>query len=228
MVSITHLMTGAVQPLGPQATPSAIDKRAVSGRVWLGREGLAGDAQGDRKHHGGLEKAVHHYAFEHYEAWRETIGERDVLNRPGAFGENLSSTGLTEADIAIGDTFRAGEAVVQVSQGRQPCWKLNLRFGVPDMSRRVQTTGRTGWYYRVLEEGFVAEGDELVLVDRISPDWTLGRLQRALYVDTLNFDELAAMAALTHLPDNWRRYAARRLETRQIEDWSSRLTGEKE
>jgi MOSC domain-containing protein YiiM len=226
MTRIGRLLTGPVQPLGPRAVPSGIDKAAVVGSAWLGREGFTGDEQGDRKHHGGPEKAVHHYAFEHYARWREAIGERDLLTRPGAFGENLSTIGLTEAQIAIGDTFRAGGAVIQVSQGRQPCWRLNLRFGLPDMALRVQTSGRTGWYYRVIQEGFVAAGDDLVLVDRLSPEWTIGRLWRALYVDTLNVDELAAMAELTHLPESWRRYASRRLATGQVEDWSHRLTGE--
>jgi MOSC domain-containing protein YiiM len=226
MIRIDRLLTGSVQPLGPRAVPSGIDKAAVTGRAWLGREGFRGDEQGDRKHHGGPEKAVHHYAFEHYARWREAIGEHDLLTRPGAFGENLSTIGLTEAQIAIGDTFRAGGAVIQVSQGRQPCWRLNLRFGLPDMALRVQTSGRTGWYYRVIQEGFVAAGDDLVLVDRLSPERTIERLWRALYVDTLNVDEFAAMAELAHLPESWRRYASRRLDSGLVEDWSHRLTGD--
>ncbi|MGE0237622.1 MAG: MOSC domain-containing protein [Parvibaculaceae bacterium] len=225
MIRIDQLLIGAVRPLGPGAAPSGIDKRAVAGRVWLGHEGFTGDAQGDRKHHGGPDKAAHHYAFEHYGHWRAALGTSDLLHRPGAFGENLSSAGLTEADVAVGDMFRLGEALVQVSQGRQPCWKLNLRFDVPDMAFRVQTSGRTGWYYRVIEAGFVAAGDDLVLVDRLTPEWTIRRLWRTLYVDTLNADELAGMAGLPHLPESWRRHATRRLATAKVEDWSRRLTG---
>lgn len=226
MIRIERVMRGPVRPLGPKAAPSGIDKHPVAGRVWLGRLGFAGDAQGDTKHHGGPEKAVHHYAFEHYPFWREAIGALDVLARPGAFGENLSTLGLTEAEIAIGDTFRLGDALIQVSQGRQPCWRLNFRFGMPDMAYRVQMSGWTGWYYRVLEEGHVEAGDELKLTDRLTPDWTIDRLRRALYVDTLNFDELKAMSQLQHLPETWRRYADRRLATAEVEDWSRRLTGE--
>jgi len=226
VIQIESLLIGPAKPLGPRAAPSGIDKHPVLGRIRLGREGLAGDAQGDRKHHGGPEKAVHHYAYEHYAQWRRVIGERDLLMRPGAFGENFSTTGLAEADVAVGDTFRVGGALIQVSQGRQPCWKLNLRFGVADMAFRVQASGRTGWYYCVLEEGSVGAGDELVRVDRLSPEWTIERLWRALYVDSLNTDELAAMAAIAHLPESWRQYARRRLATRKVEDWSPRLTGE--
>ncbi|MGV3478692.1 MAG: MOSC domain-containing protein [Sphingobium sp.] len=226
MIPLEQLLIGTVRPLGPRAAPSAIDKQAVEGRVLLGREGLSGDAQGDRKHHGGPEKAVHHYATDHYAYWRETIGEREILSRPGAFGENLATTGLTEVDLAVGDTFRLGSALIQISQGRQPCWKLNLRFGVADMARRLQESGRTGWYYRVIEEGSVATGDTLVLVDRLSPEWTIERLWRALYVDTLNMPELAAMSRLSHLAEGWRRHAEKRSATGKVEDWARRLNGE--
>lgn len=224
-VRIERLLIGPVAPLGEPQVPSGIDKHPVAGRLWLGTEGFTGDAQGDRKHHGGSEKAVHHYAFDHYTTWRTEIGDRPVLRQPGAFGENFSTSGIAESSVAVGDVFRVGGALIEVSQGRQPCWKLNLRFGIADMARRVQNSGRTGWYYRVLESGFVEQGDELQLVERRSPAWTLQRLWRTLYVDVLNRDDLAAMAALPHLPDSWRRYAQRRLTARSVEDWSRRLEG---
>lgn len=226
MVIVDEILIGALAPLGPRGAPSGIDKRPVPGRLFLGPEGFAGDAQGDRRHHGGVEKAVHHYAYDHYAHWIATLGSRDVLTRPGAFGENLSTRGLTEQDVAIGDTFRLGRAVLQVSQGRQPCWKLNTRFDTADMAIRVQKSGLTGWYYRVLEPGHVEPGDELQPLDRLSPQWTLQRLWRILYVDTMNRDELAAMAELDHLPESWRGHARKRLQTRQVEDWSRRLQGE--
>ncbi|KID12209.1 molybdenum cofactor sulfurase, partial [Rhodobacteraceae bacterium PD-2] len=111
------------------------------------------------------------------------------------------------------------------SQGRQPCWKLNHRFGVPNMARRVQQTGRTGWYYRVLEPGTVTPGDRLELIDRLAPDWTLRRLWHALYVDRMNLVELEGIAALDVLAEGWRKYAVRRLDSRRVEDWSARLDG---
>lgn len=226
MAIVDEILIGAITPLGPRAAPSGIDKHPVQSRLFLGPEGFDGDAQGDRKHHGGIEKAVHHYAYEHYAYWIAALGSRDVLTRPGAFGENLSTRGLTERDVAIGDTFRLGSAVIQVSQGRQPCWKLNTRFETADMAIRVQKSGLTGWYYRVLESGYVEPGDELRPLDRISPEWTIQRLWRVLYIDTMNRDELAAMIELDHLPESWRGYARKRLQTRQVEDWSRRLQGE--
>src|SRR5690606_17234287 len=145
-----------------------------------------------------------------------------VLRQAGAFGENFSSSGMDESSVAVGDVFRVGGALIEVSQGRQPCWKLNLRFGIADMARRVQNSGRTGWYYRVLESGSVEQGDASPLVERRSPAWTIQRLWRTSYVDVLNRDELAAMAALPYLPDTWRRHAQRRLTTSSVEDWSRR------
>jgi MOSC domain-containing protein YiiM len=139
--------------------------------------------------------------------------------------ENISTAGLTEAEVAVGDTFRLGDALIQVSQGRQPCWKLNHRFGVADMARRVQQAGRTGWYYRVLQTGTVTPGDRLELIDRLAPDWTLRRLWHALYVDRMNLVELEGIAELDVLAEGWRKYALRRLESRRVEDWSARLDG---
>jgi len=222
-ISLQALLTGSVRPFGPRGVGSGIAKTPMTEPVYLGRFGFDGDAQGDGKHHGGPEKAVHHYPFEHYAHWQAQIGPRDVLAQPGAFGENLSTLGLTEETTAIGDVFRLGAAVIEVSQGRQPCWKLNLRFDQPDMALRVQRSGRTGWYYRVLEEGVVAPGDHPIRLDRRIPDWPLHRFWRLLYIDTMNREELRAMANLPGLPENWLRLAERRLATGQVEDWSPRL-----
>lgn len=226
--AVQSLLIGQIAPLGPRNAPSGIDKRPVRGRLRVTREGLEGDAQGDRKVHGGPEKAVHHYARDHYAAWRAEIGDNPHLDAPGAFGENISTTGLDETTVAVGDRFRLGTALLEVSQGRQPCWKLNARFGVADMALRVQRTGRTGWYYRVLEEGHAEAGQPMELVERLSPEWTLHRIWHLLYVDMLNYDELAQMAAIPHLADGWKRYAVRRLENRKVEDWSARLQGAQE
>lgn len=225
-VPIGAVLVGPCAPLGPQGVPSGIAKTPRLGPIRVGPEGLEGDAQADRRHHGGPEKAVHHYALDHYAAWRaELTGAEAPLAAPGAFGENLSTTGLTEADICIGDLWRAGSVLLQVSQARQPCWKLNLRFGVADMARRVQASGRTGWYYRVIETGTLAAGDSLRLIDRPHPDWTLARLLHVFYVDRLDRDALAGIAALEALAPSWRALARRRLDRGAVEDWSPRIAG---
>lgn len=227
MATIGTLLVGGIAPLGPKGVPSGIAKTPVAAPLRLTLTGLAGDQVGDPRHHGGPDKAVHHYPFDHYRAWRAELGGQvDLLDHPGAFGENISASGLTEAEVAVGDRFRIGSALVEVSQGRQPCFKLNLRFGVRNMALRVQKTGRTGWYYRVIEEGEVAPGDGLELVDRLSPDWTVDRLWRLLYVDMLDREALTAMVALPHLPESWREIGRARLRKGQVEDWGRRLDGD--
>ena len=224
MTEIT-LLTGRAAPLPGRNALSGIVKKPVEQPLSLGLEGFEGDEQADRRVHGGPEKAVHHYPFDHYPGWREELGDLPPLRTAGGFGENISASGLSEASVAVGDIFRLGTALVQVSQGRQPCWKLNHRFGVQDMSRRVQTTGRTGWYYRVLEPGIVLPTDRLERVDRVAPDWTLRRLWHVFYIDRLNLDELKGIAALDVLAESWRKYAVRRLESGRVEDWRKRLDG---
>lgn len=225
VTAIRAVLIGGLAPLGSHGVASGIFKRPVDRAVKVTRTGILGDAQGDRKHHGGPEKAVHHYAFDHYPAWREESPVlAQSLAKEGAFGENISTAGLTEDDVCIGDVYRLGSALVEVSQARQPCWRLNERFGCATMARRVQETGRTGWYYRVLEEGWLAAGDTIALVGRPAEDWTLARILHTLYRDTLNEGHLRQLIDLPPLTESWRALARRRLERGAVEDWSRRLT----
>lgn len=220
---IKDIRIGTLGPPGP--VQSGIDKQPVRGPLMLTRRGFAGDAQGDRLRHGTPDKAVHHYPAEDYAVWRVELGDLPTLC-PGGFGENLVTTGLTEHDVALGDRFRLGGALIEVSQGRQPCFRLNLRFGLHDMARRVQDSGRTGWYYRVIKPGLVTPGDWPTRVARPLPDWPLSRLWRILYVDLPDREALAAMAALEALPEGWRKYARARLDSGRVEDWAARLDGQ--
>jgi MOSC domain-containing protein YiiM len=155
---------------------SAIAKRPVAGSVAIDAMGLVGDEQADRTVHGGIDKAIHHYPADHYDWWRSHLGDHSLLDAPGAFGENISTTGLDEGNVCLGDRFRLGTALVEVSQARQPCWKLDHRFAAKGVMVTVVKTRRTGWYYRVLETGEVRAGDSLALVERPYPDWPLASL----------------------------------------------------
>ncbi|MEA5125029.1 MOSC domain-containing protein [Xanthomonas floridensis] len=221
---IDSVAIGVACDFSRPGTRSAIDKRAVPGPVRVGIHGLDGDEQGDRRVHGGPDKAIHHYPRDHYAAWRSELGAHALLENAGAFGENLSTVGLTEADICLGDRFALGTAVVEVSQVRQPCWKLSDRFGVRDMARRVQDTGRTGWYYRVLQSGIVAAGDILALQARPHPHWSLSRLQHLLYARAVDETAIAEVLTLPLVP-SWRILFERRLQRSQVESWSKRLDG---
>ncbi|MEZ5717095.1 MAG: MOSC domain-containing protein [Burkholderiaceae bacterium] len=221
--TVLAVCTGRAVPFA-RGRPSAIHKTPVPGRVRVAALGLQGDAQGDPKLHGGVEKAVHHYAWEHYAAWRDALGAHAVLDAPGAFGENLHSQGLTEATVCLGDRWRVGTALLEVTQARQPCWKLNERFGVPDMARRVQQSLRTGWYSRVVEDGELWSDAAMVLEARPHPAWTLERLLDLLYRPVLDGAALQAALALP-LPASWQRLLQRRLDSGAVEDWAPRLDG---
>ncbi len=220
-IAITHVLTGKVSPLGHGEELSAIKKIPASGPLCLTKTGFAGDEQADRRYHGGPEKAVHHFPAEHYLKLAERFP--GMAFSIGNFGENISSSGITEAGIYLGDVFSLGSAVIQLSQGRQPCWKLNVRFNAANMARLIQETGWTGWYYRVLEEGIVSPGDRLRLLERPYPQADLAHIQRVMYLTPLDFAELGKLAELPPLPPSWRKTFLARLETGSVEDSSSRL-----
>ncbi len=216
---------GAADPMDRPWT-TGFFKEAVVGPVQLRLTNLDGDGQADRVHHGGRDKAVLAYSAEHYPIWRQ------LMNQPslpfGAFGENFTVTGLTEADVCIGDTWRVGdEVVVQVSQPRQPCWKLARRWRIKTLAFEVQQTGRTGWYFRVLTEGTVAAGMRLTLADRPYPDWTVDRANRLMHLDKKNTSAALELAAIPLLSENWQATLARRAQ-QQESDPQKRLIGENE
>lgn len=163
---MTTLFLGGIRPLPPENQPTGMFKREHLQPVWLGAEGLAGDAQADRRVHGGPEKAFHQYPVGHYAQLAAAFPEAAPLLVPGSLGENLSVPGWDEATVCIGDVFRLGDARIQVSQPRSPCWKIDRRFGQEGMMRLIAERGLTGWYYRVVEEGEVAAGCVFELLER--------------------------------------------------------------
>ncbi|WP_305093527.1 MOSC domain-containing protein [Prescottella sp. R16] len=221
-VVVDDLLVGRIRELPGGGATSGIYKRPVDGPLWLSETGFVGDEQADLRHHGGPEKAVHHYPADHLPFWRGELPGAEL--GPGAFGENISTTGVTEADVCIGDTFTVGTATVQVSQGRQPCWKLDRRFETRGVSRRMQAVRNTGWYYRVLQPGHVQCGDRLVLIDRPEPEWPVARVLQLLFDRrTGAADEWAAVSGLGTLSPSWRETFAARVGTGTVEDWGSRL-----
>ncbi|CAK14770.1 MOSC domain-containing protein [Pseudomonas entomophila] len=221
---LDSLLTGSARPFTRPGSHSAIDKQPREGALQVTFLGIAGDEQGDLRVHGGVEKAIHHYPRDHYPDWAAELGDHPLLAKPGAFGENFSSHGWREADVCLGDRIRVGTALLEISQGRMPCWKLNDRFDVAQMALRVQQSGRTGWYYRVLEEGVVAAGDTLDVVERPYGEWSVARLSAVLFDKRLEPGLLRECLELPLVP-SWRRTLEKRLEQHQVEDWTSRLQG---
>ncbi|MCU7940318.1 MAG: MOSC domain-containing protein [gamma proteobacterium symbiont of Bathyaustriella thionipta] len=224
-IYLSELRTGTVKPLSNSSVMSAIDKRCTRERLKIGLLGLSGDEQADRLHHGGKDKAIHHYAAEHYDYWQTCFPDNKHRFRTGSFGENFSTQGMTEQSVCVGDIYRAGSALLQVSQARQPCWKLNSVFQQDDMARQVQSSLRTGWYYRVLETGNIAVGDHIELLERPEPEWLLSRLLVTFYQQPLDRDSLTAITELTLLTEGWKKLAANRLVHQKVEDWTQRLEG---
>lgn len=203
---ILSVQCGKARPFRGEDEPSAIGKRPVAGKVRIHRLGLEGDEQADRAVHGGPDKAIHHYPHDHYTFWRETIGAHPLLAEYGAFGENISTAGLTEDMVCIGDRWRLGSALVEVSQGRQPCWKLDHRFDGARVNAGTVKARRPGWYYRVIEEGEVGADDALTLVSRPWPEWTVARVFGLLIAGDHKQDRegLEALGEVAVLADPWR------------------------
>jgi MOSC domain-containing protein YiiM len=219
-MEILSLQIGQPQPFGvegaedPLERPwvSAIAKQPVLGRVWLGPEGLAGDTQADRKHHGGPHMAALVYSAGHYPEWREELDDSRLGY--GAFGENITVAGADEHTVCIGDRFEVGDAIVEVSKPRQPCQTLARKFRVRDMVKRVLHRQAFGWYLRVQQDGWLEEGVVFQLLDRPYPQWTVKEVERVMRLRTQNPEAARRLAGCKALPDDWRAKLAGAAATR--------------
>lgn len=214
---LVSIQVGLPQTLGVANAPNPLDRPWTTGffkapiqtEVWLGHTNLAGDGQADLKNHGGVDKAVLAYSADHYDYWRSHL-HRDLP--PGAFGENFTVAGQTEAEVCIGDIYVIGEARVQVSQPRQPCWKLARRWQIDDLALQVKANGRTGWYFRVLQTGLIKPGLEMRLVSgadtplesRPFPQWTVARANHLMHHEMQDHRAIAELAQCSLLSENWR------------------------
>ena len=211
--TIDHLLIGTIKPYGPDGKTSAYIKSLVKGNLKIGLLGLEGDEQADLKNHGGKNKALLHYAFDHYQSWlNEQPHLAEHLTECGAFGENISTLGLAEDEVCIGDQYRLGTAIVEVSQGRQPCWKLGHRFNYAKMVKEVIQTGRSGWYYRVIEAGQAAAGDSVELLDKPHPEWSVLEVSQQLNNKKPNIEKLHRLTELEVLASEWKVRAIKLLD----------------
>ncbi len=201
--------------------PSAFVKRRVAGAVWLAEPGLDGDEQADLKVHGGPDKAVCVYPGEHYAYWAKRLGR---ALPEAAFGENFTARGLTEETVHIGDIFRIGEATVEVSQPRQPCFKLAARHEEPKLALWVQETGFTGFYLRCLEVGRVRAGDVIALIQRGSYGVSVAEANRLMHRDKGDVEALKQLLGVPALSANWRSTFEKRLAG-EAKDVRARLQG---
>jgi MOSC domain-containing protein YiiM len=176
-------------------------KTPIDGPVFVSKTNLAGDGQADLKNHGGIDKAVLAYSAENYPKWRDELGKPDLPF--GAFGENLTISGMTEGLVCIGDIFRVGEVIFEVSQPRQPCWKLARRWRMHELTGLVVRNGRSGWYLRVMEEGQIEAGMPVELLERPNSEWTIARANEILHHRRRDLPLTLELAAVPRLANSW-------------------------
>jgi len=189
---------------------TGIFKEPVAGRVMMRRLNLDGDRQADLSVHGGPEKAVYVYPSEHYDFWKHELPDMDLPW--GVFGENLTTTGLFETEINIGDKFRIGTAEVMVTQPRMPCYKLGIRFGRADIIKRFLVSERSGFYLSVLKEGEVGAGDEFELIEKNASGVRVVDVTRLYSSERENIDLMRRAIATEALPESWREYFQKRMD----------------
>jgi MOSC domain-containing protein YiiM len=188
---------------------TSIFKAPVDRRLRVTTLNLEGDEQSDLSVHGGIDKAVYAYPSEHYEYWRRELPQADLSW--GIFGENLTTEGLIEADVRIGDRFRVGSAEFVVTQPRMPCYKLGIRFGRPDILKQFLRSGRSGFYFAVTLEGEVGAGDSIELIARAEEGLTVADVVNLYTVDAENQELLRRATQSSILPESWRDYFRKRL-----------------
>jgi len=201
-IAVNGLFAGQVAQLAGDSRSSAIVKTPVSGRCLLTAEGLTGDTQADRRVHGGGGKALHHYPAEHYALLAAAFPAAQHL-MPGGLGENISTRGLTEHDVCIGDVLRLGGARIQVSQPRTPCWKIDHRAACEGVAAFIAEHGLAGWYYRVLEAGEVAAGDWLEHLERPADAVSLDEFWRVTHTPRPSIEALSRLANASGLDAQW-------------------------
>ncbi|RCS52949.1 MOSC domain-containing protein [Bremerella cremea] len=217
---VVQLAVGFPKDYGDPAATEPMDKawrtgffkQPVAAAVRLNTLGFAGDGVADSVNHGGPDKAVLCYSAWHYPIWREEFRQIDSLAQripldqfgPGAFGENLTIEGQSEESVCLGDIYEVGTARIQISQPRQPCWKLGRRWRVKQLTALAVSTGRMGWYVRILREGEVSVGQEVRLVERPLADWPIARLNELFYHDRQNVLDAQIMADCHILAEAWR------------------------
>jgi MOSC domain-containing protein YiiM len=215
MASITSLNVGLPRDVtwrGRTVTTS-IYKSPVDGRVLLRRLNLDGDRQADLSVHGGEFKAVYCYAVEHYGWWTKELAGRELP--AGMFGENLTTDGLDQDSVHVGDQFSIGTAQVVVTQPRLPCYKLGIRFQSNDMVKRFLASGRTGFYLAVQREGDVGAGDAITPIARDPHGVRVADISRLYVAKTFTPDDVAIVRGalrVTALPDSWKAHFRERLE----------------
>ncbi|ESU30119.1 hypothetical protein G3A_23495 [Bacillus sp. 17376] len=180
---------------------SAIGKKSVT-QAFLSKESFHGDGVAATEFHGGSDRAVCFYPAEHYSKWSDEFGKELA---PPTFGENISSSGMLESDIYIGDTYKLGEAVIQVTQGRIPCSKISKNNEIDRLLKRVVETGYTGYFFRVLQEGIVLKDSEIIFLERKQNDFSILRANEIYFHQRKDYQAIGELLEIDELAEDWRK-----------------------
>jgi len=211
MVAVS-IFVGDVRPLPVSGRPTGMYKTRVTVPITIDSEGLRGDNQADRRVHGGPEKAVHLYPTRHYARLAAEFPRVAASLMPGSIGENLATDALDESDVRVGEVWQLGSALLQVSQPRSPCWKIDERFGCDGMAKFIAATGLTGWYWRVLRPGTVNPVDTLDLLDPATDAPTLREAMQLCSEHRPSIPLLERLARVPGIAGGWRDKIAQRAE----------------
>jgi MOSC domain-containing protein YiiM/ferredoxin-NADP reductase len=222
---LTQLRAGKIKKFGP--FQSAISKAPLIGPIEITVDGIKND-QHAYPGHISPDKALLHYCTKHYDEWKKELPASEPLFKPGGFGENLFSSEVSEKNLCIGDRIAIGEVIVEVSEPRAPCAKLNHRFEVKDMAKRTQTLLRTGWLYRIIKPGIVQAGDMFRLLERPYPEWTVARIMYYLFINRKDDEMMKQIVELPPLGWEVKDKFKARLATGTAEDENPRMYGGEE
>ncbi|MEC2708455.1 MOSC domain-containing protein [Bacillus thuringiensis] len=198
---------------GGKVIHTGINKKQVKEPVYLSFVKFNGDGQADLVHHGGVDKAVCVYTGDHYPYWEQELNQDLVY---GAFGENITVSGMREEDVCIGDTFELGQAIVQVTQPRQPCFKLAKKYNIPKLPLYFQETGYTGFYFRVLKEGWVSSVDTLKRLQSDPKGVSVAFANRIMHKEKQNIEGIKRILEVNALSSSWRKSFEKRISGEEI------------
>ncbi|KAF2735869.1 3-chlorobenzoate-3,4-dioxygenase reductase subunit [Polyplosphaeria fusca] len=220
---LTQVRSGRVKKVF-NLLDSAIFKVPHYEKTPISELGVVGDEQAFHDH-GGVDKALLHYSAPLYARWKQELPSSAHLFNVGGFGENLVSDAVDERTVCIGDKISIGDILVEVTEPRAPCFKLNHRFEVKDMAKRAQTLFRTGWFYRILRTGSIRPGDMITLIERPHPEWTVARIQYYLYIEKDNKEAMQEAVELPQLGPPTKRIFTKRIDQGKVEDMEGRISG---
>lgn len=183
-----------------------LETRAIEEKIWLSKHGLADDELAQKR---SPERATYAYPIKHYRFWKEqfTLESLDY----GLIGENFSVLEMDEFSVCIGDTYHFGDAIIQVSEPRLPCWQMSQRLQIDDFALYVQNSGRTGWYFRILQEGYVLSRIDIELMDRPYPEWTIAACNEVMHFDKHNLRSAHELLSCELLSSHWKKKLQKRL-----------------